>query len=97
MAMNKTDLASAMLSKIKATGVIDGKTAAGKSPEDQWKIICDSLAAAIVEHINQKAEVTIPTGSILPGTVAVGAGPAAAPNPGPIPIQQPAAPPGSIK
>jgi hypothetical protein len=89
MAMNKSALSSAMLSKIKGAGIQD--------KQDQWKKVCDALAEAIVDHIKQTAEVTIPTGSILPGTVAIGAGPTAAPNPAPIPIQQPPAPPGSIK
>ena len=89
MAMDKSALSSAMLSKIKAAGI--------KDPADQWKKVTDSIAEAVIEHIKSSAEITIPAGSIIPGTVAQGAGPAAAPNPAPIPINQPPAPPGSIK
>lgn len=89
MALDPTRLANAIYSGITGAGIVD--------PAGNWRKVADAIASSVVAEVTTYAEVTVPPGSIIPGTVAVGAGPAAAPNPVPIPIEQPAVPPGGVK
>lgn len=67
-----------------------------KDPNGTWEKVSHAIAQAVVAEITTYAEVSVPAGSIGPGLVAVGAGPAAAPNPAPIPVTQPPVQPGGV-
>jgi hypothetical protein len=92
MALNASRLSAAILNKATSSGKIKA------GPDGTIEAMCDAIAQAVIEEITLFAEIpVVPPAIILPGTVSIGAGPAAAPTPAPIPTQQPPIPPGSIK
>lgn len=90
MALNVDRLSQSIYGKITAAGI--------KDPAGNWRSVSKAIAEAVVAEVTTFAEVpTVPPGSIAPGLVAQGAGPAAAPNPAPVPVVIPPLPPGSVK
>lgn len=89
MALDANRLSQAIYSGITAAGIPD--------PVENLKKVADAIATAIVAEVTGYAEVVVPAGTIPAGAVTVGAGAAAVPSPTPIPILQPAVPPGGVK
>lgn len=90
MSLNSERLSTSMHSAILSAGV--------KDPVGQLKLVCDAIAGAIVREITTFAEIPqVPPLIVPPLTFSQGAGPAAVPNPVPVPIPQSSLPPGGIK
>lgn len=93
--MSSSRLADDISARVAASGVVKSD---GGSVDAATQALAKAIAEAVIAEITTYAEVpNVPPAVILPGTVSVGAGPAAAPSPAPIPTQQPPIPPGSIK
>jgi len=88
MALDADRLKSSILQGILDAGI--------KDPNGSWESVSAAIAQAVVAEVTTYAEVKVPPGSIAPGLVSVGAGPAAAPSPAPIPVTQPPVSPGGV-
>lgn len=91
MALSATRLADAIVSAAVSSSLL-------RKDGGQLEALAKAIAESVITEITTYAEIpVVPPATILPGTVSVGAGPAAVPTPAPIPTQQPPIPPGSIK
>lgn len=91
MAMDASRLSAAIVDACVASNLM-------KKDGGHLEALANAIATSVISEITTFGEIpVVPPATILPGTVSVGAGPAAAPSPAPIPTLQPPIPPGSIK
>lgn len=90
MALNVARLSQSIYDKIVGAGI--------KDPVGNWKTVADAIASSVVAEVTTYAEVPAPPPVVVPPlTFAQGSGPAAVPNPAPVPLAQQPLPPGSVK